>query len=283
MCSMKRFHNYIISLFVVICFASSQHVLTIADYHPFPSEVDILKINPDVFEWGIAGSFLLLDKIDNQLVSIGNLNGFQTVGGFGRKNFSFSEPIWVGVEPNGISILDRLDNKVIYLDYRLNYMSEVNLEPRLYPDLAAIDKRGKMYMYSSQFHGVFYFEKRQLRKIPHIDLNRFSSIDFCIKKIMVNQDGELGILDCNSFVHLFSQHGEFKLTIKSHVDSPEFLVPLRNEWYVFNIEGNGQSIIERITLQVPAVSLPVKDIKSMNRSLAILSKDHISILNVKLK
>ena len=110
MYSMKRFHNYIISLFVVICFTSSQHVLTIADYHPFPSEIDILKINPDVFEWGIAGSFLLLDKIDNQLVSIGNLNGFQTVGGFGRNNFSFSEPIWVGVEPNGISILDRLNN-----------------------------------------------------------------------------------------------------------------------------------------------------------------------------
>ena len=53
--------------------------------------------------------------------------------------------IWVGVEPNGISILDRLENKIVYLDYRLNYMSEVNLEPRLYPDLAAIDKWGKMF------------------------------------------------------------------------------------------------------------------------------------------
>ena len=32
---------------------------------------------------------------------------------------------------------------------------------------------------------------------------------------MVNQDGELGILDCNTYVHLFSKHGEFKRTIKS--------------------------------------------------------------------
>ena len=94
-------------------------------------------------------------------------------------NFSFSEPIWVGVEPNGISILDRLENKVVYLDYRLNYMSEVNLEPRLYPDLATIDKWGKMFIYSAQFHSIFYFEKRHLRKTPHIDLNRFSNIDFC--------------------------------------------------------------------------------------------------------
>ena len=100
---------------------------------------------------------------------------------------------------------------------------------------------------------------------------------------MVNQDGEFGILDCNTYVHLFSKHGEFKRTIKSHIGSPEFLVPIRDKWYVFNKEGNGQSIIEKITLQIPAVSLPIKDIKSMNRSLAILSNDHISILNVKLK
>ena len=280
---MRRSPNYIISLFAVICIVRSQHVLTIADYQPFPSEISILNINPDSFEWGVAGSFLLLDKIDNQLVSVGNLNGFQTVGGFGRNNFSFSEPIWVGVEPNGISILDRLENKIVYLDYRLNYMSEVNLEPRLYPDLAAIDKWGKMFIYSSQFHSIFHFEKRHLRKTPHIDLNRFSNIDFCIRKLMVNQDGELGILDCNSYVHLFSKHGELKRTIKSHIDSPEFLVPIRDKWYVFNKEGNGQSIIEKITLQIPAVSLPIKDIKSMNRSLAILSNDHISILNVKLK
>ena len=57
----------------------------------------------------------------------------------------------------------------------------------------------------------------------------------------------------------------------------------KDKWYVFNKEGNGQSIIETIILQIPAVSLPIKDIKSMNRSLAILSNDHISILNVKLK
>ena len=89
---MKRYLNYTIYLFAVICIVRSQHVLTIADYQPFPSEMDILHINPDSFEWGVAGSFLLLDKIDNQLVSVGNLNGFQTVGGFGRNNFSFSEP-----------------------------------------------------------------------------------------------------------------------------------------------------------------------------------------------
>ena len=114
------------------------------------------------------------------MVSIGPLNGFQTVGGFGLNSYSFTEPVWVGVEPNGISVLDRLENKITLLDYRLNYMTAISLEPRIFPELAVIDKYGLIYIYSSQYHSIFKFESKRLRKVPHIDLNRFSQtfIDF---------------------------------------------------------------------------------------------------------
>ena len=55
-------------------------------------------------------------------------------------------------------------------------------------------------------------------------------------------------------------------------------------WFVFNDKGDGESVFDKsVTLHIPAISTPIVDIKNMNRSLAILSKDHISILNVKLK
>ena len=95
-----------------------------------------------------------MDTKENQLVSIGSLNGFQTVGGFGLNSYSFTEPVWVGVEPNGISVLDRLENKIILLDYRLNYMTAISLEPRIFPELAVIDKYGLIYIYSSQYHSI---------------------------------------------------------------------------------------------------------------------------------
>ena len=60
-------------------------------------------------------------------------------------------------------------------------------------------------------------------------------------------------------------------------------MPLRNFWFVFNRNGEGESIIKKIKLQIPDVSIPIIDVKSMNRSLAVLSKDHILILNAKLK
>ena len=262
----------------------SQVTLSISEYYSFPSELSDLNVNPDVLEWGVAGSFLLLDQKENQLVSISSLNGFQTVGGFGLNSYSFTEPVWVGVEPNGISVLDRLENKIILLDYRLNYMTTISLEPRIFPELAVIDKFGITYIYSSQYHSIFQFEKRFLRKVPHIDLNRFSNIDYCVNKLAINQDGDFGLLDCNNIVYLFSKNGAYKGSFSSEINKPIFLVPIREHWFVFNDKGDGESIFDKsVILQIPAISTPIVDIKNMNRSLAILSKDHISVLNVKFK
>ena len=281
---MIRLHNYIISILAYSCIVFSQVTLSISDYYPFPPELSDLNVNPDVLEWGVAGSFLLLDQKENQLVSIGSLNGFQTVGGFGLNSYSFTEPVWVGVEPNGISVLDRLENKIILLDYRLNYMTAISLEPRIFPELAVIDKYGLIYIYSSQYHSIFKFESKRLRKVPHIDLNRFSDIDYCINKLAVNQDGDFGLLDCNNIVYLFSKNGAYKGSFSSEINKPIFLVPIREHWFVFNDKGDGESVLNKsLTFRIPAISTPIVDIKNMNRSLAILSKDHISILNVKLK
>ena len=43
--------------------------------------------------------------------------------------------------------------------------------------------------------------------------------------------------------------------------------------------GEGLSLFLNNMLEIPEVSIPILDIKSMNRSVAVLSKDHILILN----
>ncbi len=280
---MRKILRVLLCIALLGCVLQSQSALSIVDYKSFPSELEILNINPDVFEWGVAGNFLLLDKMENQLVSIGSLNDLQLVGGFGRKTVSFSEPIWVGVAPNGILLIDRLDNKIISLDYRLIYMNEVNLEPRIYPELAAIDKWGTLYMYSSQYHSIFSFKQASLRQIPHIDLKRYDNIDYCLSQIMINEQGDIGILGCDNSVHIFSRHGEYKSSYYPSIDDIEFLVPLRGDWLVFNKAGDGISILSNKKLEIPEVSIPILDIKSMNRSVAVLSKDHILILNAQTK
>ena len=159
---------------------------------------------------GCWRQLLLLDKINHQLVSVGSLSGMQMVGGFGRKTVSFSEPIWVGVAPDGILLIDRLENKVILLDYRLTYMYDISLEPRLYPDLAAIDNWGTVYMYSSQYHSIFAFKQKSLIQNPYIDLRTFNNIDYCISQIEINQGGNIGLLGCDNSVHIFQDMENIK-------------------------------------------------------------------------
>lgn len=257
--------------------------LQVTEFKPFPDEIQMLDLQPDMIQWSIAGRFLLMDKMTQQLIGLGLMGELQMVGGFGRQNYSFVEPIWMGVTPDGILVVDRLDNKIITLDYRLNLMHTSDLEPRLFPELAAVDPWGQLFLYSSQYHSIFSVLRGVLDPNPHIDLNIFSDINPCILEIAINQDGTLGILTCDENVHLFSRLGQYTKSVSTRLTAAYYLVPLRNEWFVFNKDGAGVSILNDKKLEIPGVSVPVMDIKSLNRSIAVLSKDHILILNVQFK
>ena len=276
---MRKIHRIILFLTFIIYSTQAQTVFKIVDYKIFPPEMEILDIKPDIVEWGVGGSYLLLDKINHQLVSVGSLSGMQMVGGFGRKTVSFSEPVWVGVAPDGILLIDRLENKIILLDYRLTYMYDISLEPRLYPDLAAIDNWGTIYMYSSQYHSIFALKQKTLIQSPYIDLRTFNNIDYCLSQIEINRAGNVGILGCDNSIHIFSRHGRYQKSYYPDLVSVDFLVALRDDWLLFNKDGDGLSLLSNERITIPDVSVPIKDIKSMNKSVAVLSKDHILILN----
>jgi len=275
--------NRSLLIFLFTFTIKGQSVFNIVEYKSFPSELKILDIYPDKIEWGVANGFLLLDKINNQMVSLNSFNEVKLFGGFAKKQLSLSGPIWMGIAPKGITLIDRLDNKVIFIDYRLSYMNEVSIEPRIYPDIAVIDNWGNIYMYSNQYNSIFVFKDKSLDKRPHIDLNRYKNIEYCIKSMSINQDGDLALLSCENSIHLFTRYGEYKKSYFPNLITIDFLVSIRERWFVFNKDGFGKSLILNEDYNLPNVSTPIIDIKSMNRSLAVLSKDHILILNAKIK
>ena len=91
----------------------------------------------------------------------------------------------------------------------------------------------------------------------------------------------MGVLDCNGFFHLFSQNGQLQESISIDIREPEFLISLRNDWMVFNRYGDCQSIKYSQIMVLPGSSRPILDIVSSNRSLAVLSNDHILIVDVR--
>ena len=92
---------------------------------------------------------------------------------------------------------------------------------------------------------IFKFESKRLRKVPYIDLNRFSNIDYCVDKLAINQDGDFGLLGCNNIVYLFSKNGAYKGSFSSEINKPIFLVPIREHWFVFNNKGDGESVFDK--------------------------------------
>jgi hypothetical protein len=259
----------------------AQVTVSIAEYRPFPEKIELLGIEPTKVGWSIANNLLLLDVNHSELIELSSFGDVTLSGGFNQRSSSFNELIWMGLSPNGIQVVDRLENKIITLDYRLNSMGESKLNRHIFPELGALDSWGRLFLYSRTYNVIFSVEQKRLIETPFIDLTKEFGKSVCLKDLEVNQDGELAFLDCDGTVHIFNRLGQVQLYYPSKIDNAEFLVPVRQRWFVFNTQGEGRSIKTNETVTIPVASLPVVDIASLNRSLAILSNDHILILDVK--
>ena len=254
--------------------------LNIVEYRPFPEKIILLDLQPDLLKWSIANRFLLLDKSKHELIELGPFGDVAFSSGFGLRSHRFGELIWMGISPHGIWIVDRLDNQITVLDYHLNPVSSNGFEPRIFPEYAAVDPWGRVFLYSNQYNSIFLYET-ELDQQPFIDLNRVVDIGSCIKDMEINQDGELAILDCEGTVHFFHLLGKLRNSYPSHVRQAKFLTAVRSKWFVFNSDGNGKSVQDQEPVSIPGASIPILDITSMNRSIAILARDHILVLDVK--
>ena len=259
----------------------AQVSVSIAEYRPFPEKIELLGIEPTKVGWSIANNLLLLDVNHSELIELSSFGDVTLSGGFNQRSSSFNELIWMGLSPNGIQVVDRLENKIITLDYHLNSMGESKLNRHIFPELGALDSWGRLFLYSRTYNVIFSVEQKRLIETPFIALTKEFGKAACLKDLEVNQDGELAFLDCDGTVHIFNRLGQVQLYYPSKIDNAEFLVPVRQRWFVFNTQGEGRSIKTNETVTIPVASLPVVDIASLNRSLAILSNDHILILDVK--
>tara|TARA_Y100000590_G_scaffold467959_1_gene648763 strand:+ start:3490 stop:4332 length:843 start_codon:yes stop_codon:yes gene_type:complete len=275
----QKKHRAFFILWALTVIIRGQVSLDIAEYRPFPEKIMLLDLKPDLLNWSIANRFLLLDKSKHELIELGPFGDVVLSSGFGLRSQRYGELIWMGISPHGILIVDRLGNQITVLDYRLNPVTSNGFEPRIFPEHAAVDPWGRIYLYSNQYNSIFLYDG-ELDQQPLIDLNRVVEIGSCLQDLEINQDGELAILDCEGTVHFFHVLGNLQYSYPSHVRQAKFLTAVRNKWFVFNSEGNGRSVQDQEPVSIPGASIPVLDITSMNRSIAILARDHILVLNV---
>ena len=201
--------------------------------------------------------------------------------GFGRRQNVYGDYIWAGISPIGIQLIDRLENKVIILDLNLNFMHDILINQSLYPEMAQIDPWGKLFMYSNTYNGIFILDNNYITNEPFIDFSKEFYSNYCIKDFAINSSGEVGILGCDGKFNLFSQNGLKKRSIPIEIRNPRFLISIRDDWFVFNAGGVCLSIFNYEEISAPKMSSPILDIATINRSIAILTKEQILVLNVR--
>ena len=113
--------NFLLFIYFCLSFGLGQGLkLTISDYRPFPEKIFSLGIEPTQFEWSLANKFLLLDENRTDLISLDHSGNLSLTSGLSNPNTRFGELIWMGVAPNGIRLIYRIENEIIFLDHRLN-------------------------------------------------------------------------------------------------------------------------------------------------------------------
>ena len=162
-------------------FCTGQVNLSIVEYRPFPEKISLLNIDPTQVKWSIANRFLLLDENKRELLELGPFGDVNLAGGLGRQRSRYGELVWMGISPQGIRVVDRLENEIAHLDYRLNPVQTVALDQRIFPEMAALDPWGRLFMYSRTYNGIYIFEKSHLDKVPFISFSKEFSSTFCMK------------------------------------------------------------------------------------------------------
>jgi len=268
----------ILVTFIGVVFGQIQ--TSVAEFRPFSDKLSYLRFQPSSFQWSIGNHFILLDHARRELVEVDALGDVSLSSGIQGLQGGFGDITWMGVSPQGLQAIDRLNNELVLLDFKLNPIDVVSLTPRIYPELGAIDAWGRLFLYSKTYNCIYLVENSELQSHPFLDFSREFGQTVCLEKMAINDAGEIGLLDCDGTVILLSPVGRVLWTMPPDSIIPEYLVPVRDHWIVFNQNGEGQSLTTRESINIPGASLPFIDIQSMNRSIAILSKDHILILDV---
>ena len=278
---MKNFKNILLPFAICISHVFCAEVkFLIEKYIPFPQKIKNLNLLPTQFDWSMGDKFILVDQFMSEVIQLksdGEIS-LSTKAEWGVNNNT--EIVWAGVSNQGVKVVDKLTNSLTRTDFNLNPVARIDFNFELYPERAAEDHWGNVYLYSQSYSSIFILENSGTSLRTHIDLNKLRILSTSVKSMRINGDGQLGVLGYDGDFFEFSKNGLKKFNHKSHIQNLEFLVPIKKDWMLFNKDGQGEIIKTGQELRIPPNCLPIYDIKIKKNRIAILSNSQIIVLRI---
>jgi hypothetical protein len=258
----------------------SQNKLNIIEHLDFSENLKQNEIQPNILSSSYYDSYLMLDFYKQVIIKI-DLSGETTFSSaIGDNSFQYGDFVWLDVMPDGIKVLDKLDNKILHLDHNLNKIQTISLSKDIYPVKASSFPWGDILLYSKTFNSIYIFINGKLDEKAFINFYKEFNSKICVEDIEINQDGEIGLLHCSGELTLFSQNGKKKITYPNLLKDAKFLVSINFEWLYFDNNGNGRFVEDKLINELIVPANPIIDVISNNGFLSFLTKDHILTMDV---
>ena len=274
----RKYSFFIVFISQFICGQISD--FKIKEYFPLPERISELGLKPTKFSWSIGNQFILIDEVKNQIMDVNPIGHLSFPSGLSG-NSVYGQFIWAGIIPEGIGVIDRLENSINYLDLRLNTNSLLSFNQKIYPELAAVNSWGVIHLYSQTYNSIYTVERSRFNSSPFIDFTKERLSSNCFIDMSLNDDSDLLLLTCNGIAYVFSLNGKIKTSMPVSINDPKHVIAIGDDWLVFNEDGIALSINTNIKYILPQSSTPLVDVQSKNNSIAILSLNQILILDVK--
>ena len=274
----RKYSFFILFISQFICGQISD--FKIKEYFPLPERISELGLKPTKFSWSIGNQFILIDEVKNQIMDVNPIGHLSFPSGLSG-NSVYGQFIWAGIIPEGIGVIDRLENSINYLDVRLNTNSLLSFNQKIYPELAAVNSWGVIHLYSQTYNSIYTVERSRFNSSPFIDFTKERLSSNCFIDMSLNDDSDLLLLTCNGIAYVFSLNGKIKTSMPVSINDPKHVIAIGDDWLVFNEDGIALSINTNIKYIFPQSSTPLVDVQSKNNSIAILSLNQILILDVK--
>ena len=252
----------------------------IKEYFPLPERISELGLKPTKFNWSIGNRFILIDEVNNQIMNVNPIGNLSFPSGL-SENSVYGQFIWAGIIPEGVGVVDRLENSINYLDVRLNTNSVLHFSQKVYPEMAAVNFSGVIHLFSQTYNSIYTVERSHFNSSPFIDFTKERLSSNCFIDMSLNDDSDLFLLGCDGIAYVFSLNGKLKASMPVSINDPKHVIGIGNDWFVFNDHGIALSINTNIKYRLPQSSIPLVDVQSKNSSIAILSLNQILILDVK--
>ena len=273
-------HSFIYFFIVFYSLLFSKENFKIVEIKPIPKTVKKYAFKASSLAGSFANGILLLDKSKRIIIEISGQNKINFSGGLVSNQFIYGDYIWMDSMPDGVKVLDRLENTLIHLDFNLNHVQSIKLGKNIYPNRAAAFPWGDIIIHSELFNGLFFFSNGSLDKSLFINFFKEFGTNICLNDLNVNVNGDIGILSCDGLLTIFNQNGMKKHTYSEQLIDSKHLISYNSDWLIFNSFGNAVKLDDKTKYYIDLGYNTILDIKNINQSLAVLTKEHILFMDV---